>query len=300
MSEPAHTVTAEGPSLAEALQQAAVQLGVPASFLDYKFDLEHFRSKSGRPVGVDTVRVIAWSKDPETMAVAASGKGWLEKLLELMGMRGAIEAVVKDKTCELRVSSEDARFLVGRQGTTLRAIQELLDAAMANAQPGWAWRVDVEGGRREGEGERRDRDDRGERRDREDRRGDRGDRGDRGERRDRGDRGDRGERRGDRGDRGERRGDRGDRGENRRTEQDLEKLRRLALRLAEEVARTGEPTELRRELNSFERRVVHMAVSEVEGVYTESVGDGPMKQVRILPTAEGTTRQSSEDDSDER
>ena len=47
--------------------------------------------------------------------------------------------------------------------------------------------------------------------------------------------------------------------------------------------RTGEPTELRRELNSFERRIVHMVVSEMDGVVSESVGDGPTKLVRLVP-----------------
>lgn len=59
------------------------------------------------------------------------------------------------------------------------------------------------------------------------------------------------------------------------------------MRLAEEVLRTGEPTEIHRELNSFERRIVHMAVSEIEGVFSESVGDGPVKQIRILPAGAG-------------
>jgi len=284
MNDTAQTVTTEGSTLSDAIQKAAAQLGVPASHIEYKFDLAHFRSAAGRAIGVDTVRVICWSKDPSTVAAAVAGRDWLKQLLERMGMRGEVEAVVsktEDKACELRVRSEDARFLVGRQGTTLRAIQELLEAAMAIAQPEWRWRVDVDGGER-----RERRDDYGDRGERRERRDDRGERREaEGDRRDRRDRGDRGDRRGDRGDRGDRRGDRGDRGDRRRTDEDADKLRRLALRLAEEVRSSGEPTELRRELNSFERRIVHMAVSEVEGVYSESVGDGPVKQVRILPAS---------------
>ena len=40
---------------------------------------------------------------------------------------------------------------------------------------------------------------------------------------------------------------------------------------------------MRRELNSYERRVVHMVIAEIAGVESESVGDGPVKQVRIMP-----------------
>jgi predicted RNA-binding protein Jag len=285
MNDTAQTVTTEGSTLSDAIQKAAAQLGVPATHIEYKFDHSHFRSAAGRAIGVDTVRVICWSKDPATVAAALAGRDWLKQLLEGMGMRGEVEAVVsktEDKACELRVRSEDARFLVGRQGTTLRAIQELLEAAMGIAHPEWRWRVDVDGGER-----RERRDDLGDRGERRERRDDRGERretdGERRDRRDRPDRGaDRGERRGDRRDRPDRGADRGDR---RRTDEDAEKLRRLALRLAEEVRSSGEPTELRRELNSFERRIVHMAVSEVDGVYSESIGDGPVKQVRILPAS---------------
>ena len=34
-------------------------------------------------------------------------------------------------------------------------------------------------------------------------------------------------------------------------------------------------------LNSYERRIVHMAVAELEGVASESVGDAAVKMVTI-------------------
>ena len=55
------------------------------------------------------------------------------------------------------------------------------------------------------------------------------------------------------------------------------------MRLAREAIETGEPVRFRRELNSFERRVVHMAVSEVPGVRSESEGDGAMKNIVLIP-----------------
>jgi len=47
--------------------------------------------------------------------------------------------------------------------------------------------------------------------------------------------------------------------------------------------------EIRRELNSFERRQVHMAVAEIEGVATESVGDGNVKKIVIVPAGQGAS-----------
>jgi spoIIIJ-associated protein len=49
------------------------------------------------------------------------------------------------------------------------------------------------------------------------------------------------------------------------------------------VRLTGEEEELAR-MNPYERRIVHMAVAELEGVTTESEGEGVMKRVVIIPT----------------
>lgn len=56
----------------------------------------------------------------------------------------------------------------------------------------------------------------------------------------------------------------------------------IAHRVAERVLRTGEYEELGM-MNPYERRIVHLAVAEKEGVRTESTGDGLMKRVVILP-----------------
>jgi spoIIIJ-associated protein len=60
-------------------------------------------------------------------------------------------------------------------------------------------------------------------------------------------------------------------------------LREIALRVSERVRRTGEEEELGL-MNPYERRIVHLAVAEAEGVTTESEGDGLMKRVVILPS----------------
>ena len=123
-----------------------------------------------------------------------------------------------------------------------------MNAALEKDFDSWNIRIDVQGGERR---ERRD-DDRRERRGRDDRRDRRG-RDDRRDNRD-----------------GERRSDR-----------DVEKLKALARRLAEEAISSGEPIHIRRELNSYERRVVHMVIAEVDGVESESVGDGRHKKILI-------------------
>lgn len=58
-------------------------------------------------------------------------------------------------------------------------------------------------------------------------------------------------------------------------------MKELALKLANKVADTGEPEVIRRELNSYERRLVHTEVATVGGVGSRSLGEGPEKRVEI-------------------
>ena len=45
---------------------------------------------------------------------------------------------------------------------------------------------------------------------------------------------------------------------------------------------------IRRELNSFDRRLVHLEVAEVGGVASRSVGEGPDRRVEIYaPEGDG-------------
>lgn len=57
-------------------------------------------------------------------------------------------------------------------------------------------------------------------------------------------------------------------------------LRQMAKLLAEKVKQTGLDQQLG-PLNPYERRIVHMAVAEIPGVTTESVGDAFSKTVHI-------------------
>jgi spoIIIJ-associated protein len=64
-----------------------------------------------------------------------------------------------------------------------------------------------------------------------------------------------------------------------RRDKDAE-LRQMARFLAEKVKSSGVSQEMG-PLNSYERRIVHMAVAEVPGVTTESIGDAFSKTVHI-------------------
>lgn len=61
-----------------------------------------------------------------------------------------------------------------------------------------------------------------------------------------------------------------------------EQIIRTAYRTAAEVRRTGR-SRLLDPMNPFERRLVHTALNDFDGVETKSEGEGLYKQVRILP-----------------
>jgi len=71
-----------------------------------------------------------------------------------------------------------------------------------------------------------------------------------------------------------------------------ESLERRARELAERVRRTGKKVALP-PMKASERRIVHLALKDVEGVETRSEGTGELKRVFILPRR-GVSRGTSE------
>jgi spoIIIJ-associated protein len=59
-----------------------------------------------------------------------------------------------------------------------------------------------------------------------------------------------------------------------------ENLIRLAQRVGDQVKRS-KSSQLLEPMNPFERRLIHTALNDIEGIATQSEGDGLYKQVRI-------------------
>ncbi len=272
--EDVSTVKAEGPHIAGAVTSAATELGVNPAAVQFTVDKEWFKNSGGGSLPRDTVRIIAWVRDAEEVEAAQDAEGWLQGLIERMGFEGKVSAEMRDgDAIVLRVSLEDRTpHFVGRRGVTLRAIRHLLEQSVGADYPEKSFQIDVADNR-----PRRDDDDRGD---------DRGGRG-------RDDRGGRGRDRDDRGGRGRGRDDRGGRGRDRdrghgggrdrdRDQENAARLSKMAHNIAKRVASTGEAEIVRKELNSFDRRVVHMAIVDLDGVGSRSLGDGSHKQIEIF------------------
>ena len=65
-----------------------------------------------------------------------------------------------------------------------------------------------------------------------------------------------------------------------------EEIVEIAVLTAEKVKARGEESVLS-PLNPYERRLVHLALRDVEGVETQSLGDGFLKRIAIVPRKKG-------------
>ena len=72
-----------------------------------------------------------------------------------------------------------------------------------------------------------------------------------------------------------------------------ETLVRLARRLAEKADETGERQELE-PMNSYERRIIHTALADYEGIETWSEGEEPYRHIVIAP--EGYSEEEAEEE----
>ena len=262
------TVNAEGPHIKGAIVSAAGELGVTPAAVQFTIDKAWFKNQGGGSQPRDTVKIIAWVRDAEEVEAAQDAEKWLQGLVERMGFEGTVAAEMRDGgVIVLRVSLKDRTpHFVGRRGVTLQAIRHLLEQSVGADYPEKSFQLDVADNR-----PRRDDDDRGDREDRGRGRG-RDDRG-RGRGRDR-------DRDRDRGGRGRRdRDDRGRGGD--RDEANAARLSKMAHNIGKRVRKTGEAEVVRKELNSYDRRVVHMAIADMEGVGSRSLGDGSHKQIEI-------------------
>ncbi len=61
-----------------------------------------------------------------------------------------------------------------------------------------------------------------------------------------------------------------------------ESLEGLARRVAEQVRATGRPVPLE-PMQSYDRRIIHMALRSDDTVYTESTGEGESRRITVFP-----------------
>ena len=59
-------------------------------------------------------------------------------------------------------------------------------------------------------------------------------------------------------------------------------IKKLAQRLAEK-AKKSKTEVIVNPMNSYDRRIFHLEIERIDGVKTESIGDGLIKKIRVIP-----------------
>jgi spoIIIJ-associated protein len=194
-------------------------------------------------------------------------------MLDYLGLDAKLKIEEKGSKLAIIIASEDAGRIIGRKGQTLDSLQLILNRMMFNTEPECPRIViDIDGysknNTRPGGSDDGDNEERGGGRDY-----DRGERG--GGRDDRG-----GGRRNDRRDRGGRDNERRSFDNDEDEAAHEETLRIQALDAAKEVKRWGESAVLP-QMNSHDRRIIHITLQDDPEITTVSEGEGSLKKVVI-------------------
>jgi len=120
-------IEAEGADLQQAVENACDLLGLAGKHeLEYEFDKDHFRS------GANTVKILAWSKDPTQIEAVKYAVDFVQGFLDRFGVDdGSIRVNEEPEKTTLSVSTGDlANILIGQEGKNLDALQLILTSAL--------------------------------------------------------------------------------------------------------------------------------------------------------------------------
>ena len=134
-------IEATGRTLEEAIALAAHTLGVAEDGIEYEVVEEGAKGFLG--MGQQPTLINAWVKaEPAEEAPAAPGNhteavcALLTEILTAMGLNVECEITEdNDEEIDVSVSGEDTALLIGKQGTTLEALQYIVSIAVNRAYP---------------------------------------------------------------------------------------------------------------------------------------------------------------------
>ncbi len=173
-------------------------------------------------------------------------------MLDYLCLDASVRSEKRNSRIHLIVSSSDAGRIIGRKGQSLESLQLLLNRMMQKEDVNYPKiNIDIDGYPAKDAAEGKNR------------RAPKGDREDRPQKK-------------ERRERGERRNHRSFDGDNAKDEN----LRQHALDTAKEVRRWGESVTLP-QMNSHDRRIIHITLENEPDLMTESIGEGAMKSVVV-------------------
>jgi spoIIIJ-associated protein len=119
----------EGKTTEEAVQEACAHFQVPPENLEIEIISVGSTGLFGLGSRKAKIRV-ALREEPEA-SLLAQGQEILEQLLKQMGETAKVSARQEEDRLSLRIDTEDAGLLIGKQGQTLEALQYLLTKMLA-------------------------------------------------------------------------------------------------------------------------------------------------------------------------
>lgn len=119
----------EGKTTEEAVQEACAHFQVPPENLE--IEILSVGSTGLFGLGSRKAKIrVALREEPEA-SLLAQGQEVLEQLLKQMGETAKVSAHQEEERLSLRIDTEDAGLLIGKQGQTLEALQYLLTKMLA-------------------------------------------------------------------------------------------------------------------------------------------------------------------------
>jgi spoIIIJ-associated protein len=118
-----NTIRVSAPSAEQAVDLALKQLQIPRDALQYRVDHSEEEYLLDDRRSAREVSVIAWIR-PEYLASLA--REMLQKLIHMMGFLSEIRTEITDERIIVRLGSPNSNVLIGKNGSTLDAIQYLI------------------------------------------------------------------------------------------------------------------------------------------------------------------------------
>ena len=255
MTQDIEKISGSGSDISEALGAIAEKMGVDIAQLDFEISKKQFFSEQGLAIGRTDVTVQGWlmgDKPVETNECAEFVENWLQTTFDLLDLPVKLTVSSRNNTVVCVIASSVGGQIIGKKGSTLHSIENLL---IVNAQKmGFDWKfvLQVEDDGKSAKGKFDDRYD-----------------------------GKFDKKKSFSKDKSF--GKFGDRKKHNTSDSEEYKLKKLSKKLAQRVIDSQEAVVFEGELNGFQRRIVHLAIQEMQGVATESFMDGEVKKIRIYP-----------------
>ena len=208
----------------EALKKAIEELGISHKYVEGVEEIKPAKKIMAFTIRPATYRIYYRENGHIPISPSQMAKTFLQKMLSIMGINARVQRIkIDNNRYMIRISTkENPSLLIGKEGTTLEAIQTIVNTLLSRKYDELNEKViiDINGylSKRE------------------------------------------------------------------------KQLKSYAVQIANQVLKTKQEVIIP-PLNPYERRIIHTTIQEIEGVTTESIGEGPKKPIKVFLESNVTNKQ---------